>query len=279
MKKACVIGFPIAHSRSPLIHNHWLKIYGLQGLYEQREVRPDDLAHFLGNLAAEGYVGCNVTIPHKEAALSIISAVDDIVRRTGSLNTVYYDGGILKATSTDGEGFYQNLLATVPNTSLAGKKVLMIGAGGTSKAVAERLLRADVAEIKILNRTLARAEELCAAFGPRLRVIADDHFGAESKDVALLVNTTSQGMKGQKELNLDLSDLQPDAIVADIVYVPLQTKLLAQAEARGLRTVGGLGMLLQQAVFGFEKWFGLRPEVTPELYALVARDIEPGFRP
>jgi shikimate dehydrogenase len=279
MKKACVIGFPIAHSRSPLIHNHWLKIYGLQGLYEQREVRPDDLAHFLGNLAAEGYVGCNVTIPHKEAALSIISAVDDIVRRTGSLNTVYYDGGILKATSTDGEGFYQNLLATVPNTSLAGKKVLMIGAGGTSKAVAERLLRADVAEIKILNRTLARAEELCAAFGPRLRVIADDHFGAESKDVALLVNTTSQGMKGQKELNLDLSDLQPDAIVADIVYVPLQTKLLAQAEARGLRTVGGLGMLLQQAVLGFEKWFGLRPEVTPELYALVARDIEPGFRP
>ncbi len=279
MKKACVIGFPIAHSRSPLIHNHWLQTYGLQGLYEQREVKPAELAHFLGNLAAEGYVGCNVTIPHKEAALSIISAVDDIVRRTGSLNTVYYEGGILKATSTDGEGFYQNLLATAPNASLAGKKVLMIGAGGTSKAIAERLLRADVAEIKILNRTLARAEELCAAFGPRLRAIAPDHFGAESKDVALLVNTTSQGMKGQEGLEVDLSDLQPDTIVADIVYVPLQTKLLAQAGARGLRTVGGLGMLLHQAVLGFEKWFGLRPEVTPELYALVARDIDPGFRP
>ena len=279
MKKACVIGFPIAHSRSPMIHNHWLKSYGLQGLYEQREVRPDELAHFLGNLAAEGYVGCNVTIPHKEAALSIISAVDDVVRRTGSLNTVYYEGGILKATSTDGEGFYQNLLASVPGASLVGKKVLMIGAGGTSKAIAERLLRADVAEIKILNRTSARAEELCAAFGPRLRAITPDHFGAESKEVALLVNTTSQGMNGQKELVVDLSDLQPDAIVADIVYVPLQTKLLAQAEARGLRTVGGLGMLLQQAVLGFEKWFGLRPEVTPGLYALVARDIEPGFQP
>jgi shikimate dehydrogenase len=278
MKKACVIGFPITHSRSPLIHNHWLKIYGLKGLYEQREIKPEDLAHFLRNLAAEGYVGCNVTIPHKEAALSIISAVDDIVRRTGSLNTVYYEDGILKATSTDGEGFYQNLMATVPNTSLAGKKVLMIGAGGASKAVVERLLRADVSEIKILNRTLTRAEELCSTFGPRLRAIAPDHFGAESKEVALLVNTTSQGMNGQKELVLDLSDLQPDAIVADIVYVPLQTKLLEQAEARGLRTVSGLGMLLHQAVLGFEKWFGLRPEITPELYALVARDIDPGFR-
>src|SRR5476649_1495032 len=125
MKKACVIGFPVAHTRSPLIHNHWLKIYGLKGLYEKREVTPDELAHFLRNLAAEGYVGCNVTIPHKEAAVSIIPDVDDIVRRTGSLNMVYYEGGILKATSTDGEGFYQNLLATVPAASLAGKKVLM----------------------------------------------------------------------------------------------------------------------------------------------------------
>jgi shikimate dehydrogenase len=279
MKKACVIGFPITHSRSPLIHNHWLKTYGLMGLYEKREVKPDELAHFLNNLAAEGYAGCNVTIPHKEAALAIISDVDDIVRRTGSLNTVYYEGGILKATSTDGEGFYQNLLATVPGASLAGKKVLMIGAGGTAKAIAERLLRAGVTEIKILNRTLTRAEELCTAFGPRLRAITQDHFGAESKEVALLVNTTSQGMKGQEELNVDLTNLPPEAIVADIVYVPLQTKLLAQAEARGLRTVGGLGMLLHQAVVGFEKWFGLRPEVTPELYELVAGDIDPGFRP
>jgi len=279
MKKACVIGFPIAHSRSPLIHNHWLKTHGLQGLYEQREVKPDELAHFLRNLAVEGYVGCNVTIPHKEAALSIISEVDDIVRRTGSLNTVYYEGGALKATSTDGEGFYQNLLASVPGASLAGKKVLMTGAGGAAKAIAERLLRADVAEIKILNRTLARAEELCAAFGPKLRAISQDHFGAESKDVALLVNTTSQGMKGQAELDIDLASLPPDAIVADIVYVPLQTTLLAQAETRGLRTVGGLGMLLHQAVVGFEKWFGLRPEVNPELFALVARDIDPDFRP
>ena len=279
MKKACVIGFPIAHSRSPLIHNHWLKIYGLKGLYEKREVKPDELAHFLNNLAAEGYAGCNVTIPHKEAALSIISDVDDIVRRTGSLNTVYYEGGVLKATSTDGEGFYQNLLATVPTASLTGKKVLMIGAGGTAKAIAERLLRAGVGEIKILNRTLARAEELCTAFGPRLRAITEDHFGAESMDVALLVNTTSQGMKGQEELDSDLANLRPEAIVADVVYVPLQTKLLAQAEARGLCTVGGLGMLLHQAVVGFEKWFGLRPEVTPELYALVASDIDPGFRP
>jgi shikimate dehydrogenase len=279
MKKACVIGFPIAQSRSPLIHNHWLKTYGLHGLYEKRQVKPDELAHFLRNLAAEGYAGCNVTIPHKEAALAIISDVDDIVRRTGSLNTVYYEGGILKATSSDGEGFYQNLLATVPNASLAGKKVLMIGAGGTAKAIAERLLRAGVVEIKILNRTVARAEALCAAFGPKLRAITQDHFAAESKDTALLVNTTSLGMKGQEELDMDLANLRPDAIVADIVYVPLKTRLIAQAESRSLRSVGGLGMLLHQAVVGFEKWFGLRPEVSPELFALVARDIDPGFRP
>ncbi len=279
MKKACVIGYPIAHSRSPMIHNHWLKAYGLEGLYEKREVRPEELRSFLLNLQGEGYVGCNVTIPHKEAALSIIPGIDDIVRRTGSLNTVYIENGTLRATSTDGEGFYQNLLATVPGLSLAGKKVLLLGAGGSAKAIVERLLRADIAEIKILNRTLPRARELCAQFGPRLRVITADRFVAESTDIALLVNTTSQGMKGQEELQLDLASLPAGAVVADIVYVPLKTKLLRDAEARGLKTAGGLGMLLHQAVVGFEKWFGLRPQVTPELYGLVAHDIDPDFKP
>ena len=279
MKKACVIGYPIAHSRSPMIHNHWLKAYGLEGLYEKREVRPEELRSFLLNLQGEGYVGCNVTIPHKEAALSIIPGIDDIVRRTGSLNTVYLESGTLRATSTDGEGFYQNLLATVPGLSLAGKKVLLLGAGGSAKAIVERLLRADVAEIKILNRTLPRARELCAQFGPRLRAITADRFVTESTDIALLVNTTSQGMKGQGELQLDLAPLPAGAVVADIVYVPLKTKLLRDAEARGLKTAGGLGMLLHQAVVGFEKWFGLRPQVTPELYALVAHDIDPEFKP
>jgi shikimate dehydrogenase len=279
MKKACVIGYPIAHSRSPMIHNHWLKTYGLQGLYEKREVRPEDLARFLTNLKSEGYVGCNVTIPHKEAALAVIPNIDETVRRTGSLNTVYFDGETLSATSTDGEGFYQNLLANVPGISLAGKKVLMLGAGGSAKAIAERLLRTSVAEIKVLNRTATRAGELREQFGPRIRAISADHFAAESNDVSLLVNTTSQGMGGRDSPAIDLSNLPREAIVADIVYLPLKTRLISDAEARGLRGVPGLGMLLHQAVVGFEKWFGIRPEVTPELYDLVARDIDPGFKP
>ena len=277
MKKACVIGYPIAHSRSPMIHNHWLKKHGIHGLYEKREVKPEDLTTFLKNLNANGYVGCNITIPHKEAAKSLVSEYDEVVRKTGSLNTIYYENDKLKATSTDGEGFYQNLLSAATDLNLTGKSVLILGAGGSARAVIERLLRAGVAEIKILNRTKYRAEELCVLFGPKLRAIELDHFVAESKDIALLVNTTSQGMKGQPELAIDLSHLPKSAVVADLIYVPLKTKLIRDAEARGLRAVGGLGMLLHQAVVGFEKWFGVRPQVTAELYDMVARDIDPEY--
>ena len=274
MKKACVIGWPIAHSRSPLIHNYWLAKYGLEGLYERRPVNPQDLPEFLQNLAAHGYVGCNVTIPHKEAALQLIEHVDDVVRRTGSLNTVYLVGNETHATSTDGEGFYQNLITMVPGLSLQGKRAILIGAGGSAKAIIERLMRVGIGEIWVMNRTSARIEDLKASFGSVIKNLPADHFVSESKSAALLINATSQGMAGQPQLRIDLSALPPDAIVADLVYVPLETDLLKAAKARGLRTVGGLGMLLHQAVVGFEKWFGVRPEVTAELYNLVAADIE-----
>ncbi len=279
MKKACVIGSPIAHSRSPLIHNYWLKFYGLKGFYEKREVLSADLGSFLGNLKAEGYVGCNVTIPHKEAALAFIPAVDDVVKKTGALNTVYFEGEVCRAMSTDGEGFYQNLQATLPGFNVANQAVAVLGAGGSARSVVERLLRVGVAEVKIFNRTLPRAEELRHRFGSTVTVHHPDRFGDESKNIALLVNTTSQGMKGQPRLAIDLSALPSDAVVADLVYVPLKTELLQSAQARNLRIVGGLGMLLHQAVGGFEKWFGRRPEVTQTLFNLVARDVDPDFQP
>lgn len=278
MKKTCVVGYPVAHSRSPLIHNYWLQHHGIDGIYEKREVEPEDLRGFLGNLKADGYLGCNVTIPHKEVALTMVSNSDDIVKRTGSLNTIYFEGETLHATSTDGEGFYQNLFANVPELNLTNKTALILGAGGSARAIIERLLRADIGEIKILNRTQAPAEKLAALFGSKVMPIDINRFASESKSTSLLINTTSQGMKGQAELEINLAYLPRDAVVADIVYVPLKTQLLANAEARGLRVVGGLGMLLHQAVVGFEKWYGVRPLVTNELYRLVARDVDPGFK-
>ncbi len=278
MKKTCVIGYPIAHSRSPLIHNYWLRHYGLEGLYEKREVKPEDLQRFLLNLNTEGYIGCNVTIPHKEASVAIVPHLDDVVKRTGSLNMIYFEGGTLHATSTDGEGFYQNLLAHIPKLDSTAKTAIILGAGGSARAIIDRLLRTDVAVIKILNRTQARAKELNALFGSKVMPIEMDHFDNESKTADILINTTSQGMKGQADLEINLDHLPPHAVVADIVYVPLKTKLLAVAEARGLRTVAGLGMLLHQAVVGFEKWYGVKPQVTDELYRLVARDIDPNLK-
>ena len=278
MKKACVIGYPIAHSRSPLIHNHWLKTYGIEGLYEKCPVEPEKLGEFLSTLTANGYVGCNVTIPHKETAISFVDSVDTIVKKTGSLNTIYLEDSVLKATSTDGEGFYQNLLTSVPGLDLSGKSVLVLGAGGSARAVIERLLRANVAYIHIVNRTQARSEELALLFGPKVIPSPTSQLAVLMQTTDLFVNTTSQGMQGQPALEIDLTPLPASAIVADLIYVPLKTHLLQAAEARGLKAVGGLGMLLHQAVVGFEKWFGVKPVVTDELYRLIARDIDPDFR-
>jgi shikimate dehydrogenase len=279
MIKACVIGWPITHSRSPLIHGYWLKHHGIEGCYERIAVKPIQLQDFLTNLKANGFAGCNVTIPHKEAALSAIQHIDYSVKKIGALNTVYIKDGKTHATSTDGEGFFQNLLVHVPDFDLSQKRVIILGAGGSAKAIIERLLREDVKSITLINRTMARANDIMAIFGNKIIVGESEKIADALRNCDLLINTTSQGMTGQPDLQVDLAGLPPHAVVADIVYVPLKTQLLKEAEAHGHRIVPGLGMLLHQAVRGFELWFGVKPKVTPELYTLIARDIDPDYQP
>jgi shikimate dehydrogenase len=277
MIKSCVIGWPISHSRSPMIHGYWLKQLGITGSYERVAVEPQNLSAFIKNLTINNYAGCNVTIPHKEAAMSAVDIVDESVKKIGALNTIYVRNGMTHATSTDGEGFYQNLKSHCPDFHFKGKNIAILGAGGSAKAIIERLLRAEVRNITVANRTLSRAQELQLIFGPKILPIIPDLLDLSVCDV--LINTTSQGMAGQPDLNIELAALPNHAIVADIVYVPLKTQLLKQAEARGLSTVPGLGMLLHQAVRGFELWYGVKPEVTDELYNLIAKDIDPEYQP
>lgn len=279
MIKACVIGWPIAHSRSPLIHNYWLRQNAIAGLYERIAVSPEDLKSFLQNLKNSPYVGCNVTIPHKQLALPAIDHLDESVIAIGAVNTVYVRNGKTYATSTDGEGFFQNLCTSHPSFDPSHKKITVLGAGGSAKAIIERLLRADVSEIALINRTSERADELKSQFGSRIKVTAPNQLHNELRTTDVLINTTSQGMVGQPELQIDLSALPKQSIVADIVYVPLKTQLIRQAENLGLRTVPGLGMLLHQAVVGFELWFGIKPKVTKEIYNIVAVDIDPDYKP
>ena len=277
-RKACVIGWPISHSRSPLIHGYWLKRYGIAGSYERVPVRPEDLPDFLGKLREDGFVGCNVTLPHKEATFRTVRTADEATRKLGVVNTVFMRDGELWGTSTDGEGFIASLSATLPGWQARGRTVVLLGAGGATRAIVGALIDHGAARLLIANRTRARAEELQRDFGSRIEV-QDWAQAAETVGAAdLLINTTSLGMTGQPALDIDLAALPKTAVVTDIVYTPLETDLLRRASARGNATVPGLGMLLHQAVRGFELWFGMRPEVTNELYDLVAADIDPGYR-
>lgn len=276
MKKACVIGWPIAHSRSPLIHGYWLKRYGIEGSYVRVPVEPRNLAGFIGSLREQGFEGCNVTIPHKEACFHLVTSADDTTRRLGVVNTVYHRDGKLLGTSTDGEGFLASLLAAVPDFAAAAAPAMILGAGGSATAIAAALLEAGVPEIRLANRTLERAEQLRGHLGTRIAPVSWDQAPDRFQDCGLLVNTTSLGMQGQPELDISLDRLPLHAVVSDIVYVPLETKLIRRARQRGHRTVGGLGMLLHQAVRGFHLWFGVQPEVTRELHDLVAADVMKG---
>jgi shikimate dehydrogenase len=275
--KSCVIGWPIGHSRSPIIHGHWLEKYGIAGSYERIPVEPHNLAQFLDNLRRDGFVGCNITIPHKEAAFGLVEIADDETARLGVVNTAYFDGGRLTGTSTDGEGFLASVRAEAPGWDPVGKAVLLLGAGGAARAIVGTLAARGAETIIVANRSIGNAERLRAAFGPAVKPVllseAEKHFPATD----LLVNASSLGMAGQPPLDIDLGRLRQDAIVSDIVYAPLETPMILAARQRGLRAVPGLGMLLHQAVRGFELWFGVRPEVTPGLYDLVARDIDPGY--
>jgi shikimate dehydrogenase len=270
-RAACLIGWPAAHSRSPLIHHYWLRKLQIEGGYNIEAVPPEGFAEFVLHLSTHGFVGANVTIPHKERALEL-SLPDARARAVGAANTLWYEGGELRSTNTDIEGFIGNLDACAPGWDAA-SDALVLGAGGSSRAVVFGLLERGIKHVHLANRTLERANMLAARFGANVHPVAWDAIGALLPRTGLLVNTTSLGMHGQPALELDAGLLPPQAIVADLVYVPLETPLLAVAKARGLKTADGLGMLLHQAVRGFELWFGRRPEVTSELRALVEADL------
>jgi shikimate dehydrogenase len=270
-RAACVIGWPIGHSRSPLIHNYWLKAYGIAGQYRREAVPPEKFGAFVQTLAARGYVGANVTVPHKEAALALTQP-DDRARAVGAANTLWFDG-VLRATNTDVEGFLDNLTACAPDWSRNANKAVVLGAGGAARAVVYGLLERGVARVVVVNRSPARAEALRERFGARVEPASWNARNATLADTALLVNTTTLGMHGQPNLVLDVGQLPSHAIVADLVYVPLITPLIRTARARDLATADGLGMLLHQAVRGFSLWFGKTPEVTAELRALLEADL------
>ena len=270
-RNACVIGWPVGHSRSPLIHNYWIKKYGLAGEYRREAVAPEDFAEFVRTLAARGYVGANITLPHKEKALEL-SEPDDRARAVGAANTLWFDNGGLRSTNTDIEGFIANLDAAAPGWDKT-QAALVLGAGGAARGIMFGLIEQGLSRIYVANRTLVRAEALRERFGSAVSPVAWHDMPALLPQIGLLVNTTSLGMHGQPPLDVDITALSDSAVVADIVYVPLVTPLLAAAQARGLRSADGLGMLLRQAVRGFSLWFGVKPEVTAELRRLVEADL------
>ena len=271
-RAACVIGWPVEHSRSPLIHNYWLKLYGIDGEYRRELVPKEEFRSFIASLATRGYVGANVTVPHKEAAFAL-SKPDERGNAVGAVNTLWLDGGTLRSTNTDVEGFLRNLDACAPQWQRTADKALVVGAGGAARAVVYGLLSRGVERIVVANRTRVRADSLQQAFGERVQPASWEEIDAALGDTALLVNTTTLGMRGQPALTLELKPLPARAIVADLVYVPVLTELLAAAKNRGLQTADGLGMLLHQAVGGFTLWFGQEPEVTAELRALISADL------
>ncbi len=275
--KAFVCGHPVAHSRSPLIHGYWLEQYELNGTYELVDVAPADFAAFLSNLKSSGFAGGNITIPHKEAAFRIVAESDDAARKIGAINTVWLEGETLCGTNTDWFGFAANLDASIPGWDNI-EQAVVIGAGGAARGILYALIQRGIQQIRIVNRTRSRAEDLAREFrarkGPVITVYDFAEMARALTGAELLVNTTSLGMAGNSGEAPDLSVLASKAVVADIVYVPLETPLLAAARKIGRKTVDGLGMLLHQAVPGFEKWFGRRPDVTSELRALVVRDMD-----
>ena len=263
---AGVMGWPIAHSLSPRLHGYWLQHYGIDGAYVPLPVRPERLGSALRALPDLGFAGCNLTVPHKEAALGALDEVAEDARRIGAVNTILVRAdGSLYGWNTDIEGFAQSLIAALPEWSIAGKHAVVLGAGGAAGAVVAAVQNLGAEEVVILNRTRERAEALATDLGGAIRPLAWERRSEALSQAALLINTTTLGMLGKPPLSIDLAPLPTDAVVADIVYAPLETPLLAEARRRGHGVVDGLGMLLYQAVPGFEAWFGRRPDVTPAL--------------
>ena len=270
---AGIMGWPVSHSRSPALHNFWLDQHGIDGAYVPLPVRPDQLALALRALPVLGFRGCNLTIPHKQMALSVVDRVDPLARRIGAVNTIIVGpDGSLEGRNTDAYGFRENLRECVPDWEPAAGPAVVLGAGGAARAIVEALIEAKVPEIRLVNRTLARAETVAAELGVPASHVSVHRWSAREQvleDAGLLVNTTSLGMTGEPELEIGLARLPPVAVVVDIVYVPLDTALLTAARQRGHRSVDGLGMLLHQGRPGFEAWFGTPVRVTRELRAAI----------
>jgi len=274
MIKAAVIGWPIEHSRSPLIHGHWIKKHGIDGSYTKIAVKPEEVTAFVRSLGGRGLAGCNVTVPHKEAVFRAADVRDPSAEAVGAANTLWLEGGKLHAANSDTYGYMAHLDATVPNWRQRAGPVAILGAGGTARALAYGFLAAGVGEVHVVARTTARAEEIARQLGPGIKVVPWLERDRIARECRLVANTTTLGMNGVGAPDLDLLRRRPDLIVTDAVYTPLETPFLAMARQNGLTTVDGLGMLLHQAVLGFTKWFGVKPEVTEELRDILVRDIE-----
>ncbi|MCP4562872.1 MAG: shikimate dehydrogenase [Bosea sp.] len=274
MTRRCfIIGHPVAHSRSPLIHGHWLAEHGLAGSYERVDVPPAEAAAFIARLRAGEFVGGNVTVPNKEVVLPLLDEASQTAQAMGAANTLWMDGGKLHGDNTDAYGFLAHLDACVPGWARRSGTALILGAGGAARAVIHGLVERGIGRILLVNRSAERAVELAASFPGTVETRPWQGVARLVAESDLIVNTTSLGMHGQPPLEIDLSALRPGTIVDDIVYVPLETPLLAEARRRGGVPVDGLGMLLHQAVPGFERWFGVRPQVTAELRAKLEVDI------
>ena len=259
---AGVIGAPVAHSKSPRLHGHWLRTYGLRGHYIPMHVASEDLEEVIAALPKLGFVGTNVTIPHKERVLSLADSVSDRAAVMGAANTLTFrEDGTLMADNTDGYGFIENLRSGAPDWKASDGPAAVIGAGGAARAVLASLIEAGCPEVRLTNRTKTRSEALRQEFGTKITVVDWVQSGNMFDGAALVVNASSLGMDGKAEMRIPLDDISADAVVTDLVYTPLQTPLLQHADRIGARSVDGLGMLLHQAVPGFERWFGRRPEV------------------
>ena len=273
MRRVCIAGWPVAHSRSPLIHNYWLRRYGIDGEYTRQPVRPEDAEAFFRDLKLHGFVGCNVTVPLKEIAFRAAGRTDPAAKSVGAANTLWLDDGVLCASNTDIYGFIRNLDDQAPGWDRIGLPAAILGAGGAARGVIRGLLDRGIPRIRLANRSRERAEALAASFGVTAMVFDWESRAEMLTGCGLLVNTTSLGMAAHAPLDIDLSRFSYPGVVCDIVYTPLETGLLRRARSAGLHTADGLGMLLQQAVPGFETWFGIRPEITPELKELLIADL------
>ncbi len=263
--KAGVIGWPVAQSLSPHIHGHWLSHYGLAGAYDLLPVAPENLPAFIAGMAEQGLVGANVTVPHKVAVLDLVDQVSDVAKAIGAVNTLYFDEDRLVGTNSDAFGFFENLREGAPSWQASGGPAVVLGAGGAARAVIFALLDAGVPQVRLTNRTIAKAQDLASHFGERVVAVAWEERETALSGANLLVNSTSLGMAGQPPLPLRLEDFPTSAVINDIVYKPLETELLRAGRLRGNPVVDGLGMLLHQARAGFKRWFGTDPQVTKEL--------------